>query len=336
MLHPVELELNRTWPASERSAVTSVLAVSGGADSVALARACLATHLPGPGRLLVAHYNHHLRGDESQQDAQFVAELCRQWQLPFLLGEWPPEAVRSDEDSARAARYQFLTEQACQQGARYVATAHTADDQAETILYRILRGTSLEGLRGIAIHRPLIPGISLMRPLVELPRQVLLDYLQSVGQEYRRDSSNDDPRYTRNRIRHELLPWLQREVNPAIAAALVRLGQTAAEAQDFVTSQAQSLLELATEPASPGEVRLNCEPLRHAPPAVLKQLFLIAWRGEGWGLGELTARHWNDLAELAGTAEPVPLCRHFPGAIEARRTGSTLVLRRLVREAPES
>src|SRR5690606_24443286 len=123
------------------------------------------------------------------------------------------------EQVAREERYAWLARVAAEEGAGWVATGHTADDQAETVLHRLLRGTGLRGLRGIAARRELRPGIWLLRPLLHLGRADVLAYLGALGQDYRRDSSNLDPRFTRNRIRSELLPLL-RTFNPDVTRAL--------------------------------------------------------------------------------------------------------------------
>src|SRR5205823_11908216 len=123
---------------------------------------------------------------------------------------------RGIEETARDERYRFLEVTAVAIGCRAIATAHTADDQAETILHHVLRGTGLAGLRGIPRARELASGITLIRPLLDLERSVVLDYLAKIGQDFRDDASNRDEAYTRNRIRHQLLPLLAREYNPHI------------------------------------------------------------------------------------------------------------------------
>ena len=136
----------KAWPTDRRGAFDQMVAVSGGADSVALLRLLVAD--PGPGRVFVAHFDHRLR-PESADDCRFVESLAHEFQLEFRSRAARDSLPRADEAAARAARYQFLREEAERVGARYVLTAHTADDQAETILHRILRGTGPRGLRGM-------------------------------------------------------------------------------------------------------------------------------------------------------------------------------------------
>src|SRR5207237_1638397 len=120
-------------------------------------------------------------------------------------------------------RYRWLAETAREVGARWVATGHTADDQAETVLHRLLRGTGLQGLRGIAARRDLEPGVGVVRPLLQTTRGEVIAYLDGLGHPYRVDATNSDLSYTRNRIRAELLPLLAARYNPAVVRVLARL-----------------------------------------------------------------------------------------------------------------
>ncbi|MFN8857863.1 MAG: tRNA lysidine(34) synthetase TilS, partial [Planctomycetaceae bacterium] len=209
-------------------------AVSGGADSVALL-AVLRSLLP-PERLVAAHLNHQLRGAESDDDAAWVVQLCHTWNVP-LVQECRPVATLSAEwgvgleEGARRVRYDFLQQTALQQRCRVVALAHTATDQAETVLHHLLRGTGLAGLQGIPAERPLGRECTIVRPLLDVTRGDITAYLQNLGQDFRTDSSNLTLEATRNRLRRELLPHLRAEYNPQIDRALVRLAHQAAEAQ---------------------------------------------------------------------------------------------------------
>jgi len=198
-----------------------VVAVSGGPDSVALARASnkLQASL-GLEPLILAHLKHQLRDEESDGDESFVAELAEvlgklgggQVNVAIHRADIRSEARRVKdnlEKVAREVRYGWLAQVAQEAGARWIATGHTANDQAETILHRLLRGSGLKGLRGIAEKRQLFPGLWLMRPLLSVTRAEVMSYLQAEEQDFKQDSSNLDRRLTRNRIRHELLPSLQ-------------------------------------------------------------------------------------------------------------------------------
>jgi tRNA(Ile)-lysidine synthase len=239
-----------SWPPANWQDVNVIAAVSGGADSVALLTALAALKRAGTGKLIVAHFNHQARGAESDEDENFVQQLAEQLQLPFLAGRSEsgatgPAARNGFEAAARAVRYAFLTDAARKTGARYVTVAHTADDQAETVLHRIVRGTGIAGLGGMPRARLLAPGVTLIRPMLPLRRQEVRTYLRRTGQTWREDASNANRNWTRNRIRGELLPQLARDYNPAVVQSLVRLGRLAREAQEVVDCEAGALLERA-------------------------------------------------------------------------------------------
>ncbi|MBX9581350.1 MAG: tRNA lysidine(34) synthetase TilS [Gemmataceae bacterium] len=295
-----------------------VVAVSGGADSVALLRAF---HQPGGRPLTVAHFDHGLRGAESDADAAFVAELAARLGLPFRFGRGD---LRADEPgleaAARRQRYDWLAGVVAEAGASWVATGHTADDQAETVLHRLLRGTGLHGLRGMeACRRRVVAGVSflLLRPLLAVTRADVLDYLASLKQPYREDASNADPRFTRNRIRHELLPLL-RTFNPDVAAALNRLAEQAAEAHDAMAGLARDFLVRAELPRAGDLVILDAVAIVSVPVPVLRTLLRLVWEREGWPTGDMTAGHWDWAAAVASSRAGG---RDFPGGVSMRLAG---------------
>jgi tRNA(Ile)-lysidine synthase len=345
--------LARSWPAEAWQRVTVLVAVSGGADSVALLRGLAELKRGGAGRLVVAHFNHRWRGAQSDGDEAFVNALAANLGLSVEVGraesalakgpscnegettDRPPSdsARRSErttlggegpEALARRARYDFLLTAAERVGARYVATAHTADDQAETILQRIVRGTGIAGLAGIPRVRPLSPAVTLIRPLLDVPRPELLAFLRELQQPYREDASNADVRFTRNRLRHELLPRLARDYNPHVHESLLRLGSLAAEAQAVVDQQVDALLQHVERPCA-ARVCLNCLALATASDFLLRELLARIWREQRWPLQAMTHGKWCELAALARGTEDT---RDFPGSIRAEKQGEWLVLTR--------
>ncbi|MEM6554191.1 MAG: tRNA lysidine(34) synthetase TilS [Planctomycetota bacterium] len=227
-----------------------LVAVSGGADSVALLRALhgLAGRRRWGLRLVVGHVQHHLRGDGAEGDAGFVAELAGSLGVAFLRRDLDPSGWTGNvEEAARGARYGALREMAVEAGCGYVVTAHHADDQLETLLMRMARGTGLEGLRGIAWRRGMgewgagprmesvgfagleETGPGLVRPMLGVTRAVVLDYLERLGQGWREDASNGDVSKARARLRAEVLPGL-RAVNPRVAEHAVGLADRVREA----------------------------------------------------------------------------------------------------------
>ncbi len=331
-MHPLVSKLADAWPPQQWDDVSLLLAVSGGADSMGLLRAMVELKGPGPGRVLVAHFNHTLRGDESDADATFVSQLGRQLGLPCEIGTGDTAQLARDEGdgleaAARGVRYAFLQATAERLGARYVVTAHTADDQAETILHRIIRGTGLAGLAGIRRARSLGPAVTLIRPLLAVRREELVDYLRALGQPFREDASNRDVSFTRNRIRHELLPALAADYNPNVREALLRLGSLAGEAQAVIDQAADELLERCVDTGAMGTpaVTLRCGPLADAPAHVVRTMFMALWRRLGWPQQSMGRVQWDQLAVLA-TAREEPPQQVLPGAITAKKQGELLML----------
>jgi tRNA(Ile)-lysidine synthase len=203
-----------------------LLAVSGGADSVALLRVLLELRTDLGIVLAVAHFNHELRGEDSDADEHFVADLAMRHELLFLVAHAPvaehAAAERMGLESAgRELRYEWLTKVAVEHRFDAVATAHTADDQAETVLMKFLRGAGSRGLAGI--YPVMIRGEAktrFFRPLLSTTRLEVETYLEALGQDWREDESNLDHRFLRNRVRHQLLPLLEREYNPNLRELL--------------------------------------------------------------------------------------------------------------------
>lgn len=220
-----------------------VLGVSGGTDSLALLHALAnARHqmIFYMVYLHVATLDHGLRGTAGARDASYVAEVARAWGLDVTVGEADVRALASErrisiEAAARSARYDFLARVARQVGARHIAVAHHADDQAETILHNLLRGAGLKGLTGMAASAP-VPGhpdLTLIRPLLGVTRADLEAYCREHGLQPRQDATNEEMRLTRNRLRHETLPYL-RQLSPQVDRHLTQLGEIAGVEDDFV------------------------------------------------------------------------------------------------------
>jgi tRNA(Ile)-lysidine synthase len=335
--HPLESALAASWPPSEWRDVSVLVAVSGGADSVALLRAMHALKTGGEGRLLAAHLNHGLRGPEADADQAFVADLCAKLGVPCHVGRTDVEKLAAErgnglEEAAREARYQFLTRTAAESGARYLVTAHTADDRVETILHRILRGTGIAGLAGIGRTRFLPEaGLTLIRPLLDIRRTELLAYLDELDQPFREDPSNRDPRFTRNRIRHELLPVLAERFNPGVAEALLRLGTLAGELQVVVDGRVEELAARSVAARSPGHVEIDPRPLADQPRYLVRELLIAVWREQGWPMQAMGFAEWDELAGLAAELAVDPSARHprrvFPGGVMAEADSGRLALR---------
>lgn len=220
------------------------IAVSGGADSVALLRVLLELRDELGLVLSVAHFHHGIRGADADADRQFVAGLTAEFQLELHSGSGDAPAYAAEhrmslETAARELRHRWFASLIAQGKADVIATAHTLDDQAETVLMRVLRGAGARGLAGISPrHREK----RLVRPFLETSRPEIESYLRTLHQPWREDSSNRDLAHTRNRVRHQLLPLLERDFNPAIRQTLADLAEVAGAEAEYWDREMAAIL----------------------------------------------------------------------------------------------
>lgn len=273
-----------------------VAAVSGGGDSVAMLRILADLRAGLELRLSVAHLDHGTRGEASRADSAFVADLAEGLGLPIDLGSWSPRREGHFEEDARAARYAWLVEVAGRRGAAFVAAGHTRDDQAETVLHRIVRGTGLRGLAGMPRRRRLAEGVTLIRPLLGASRESLRGYLGAIGQACREDATNDDLARTRNRIRRDLLPRIAAEYNPNVVEALDRLASFAREDGARRRRRVERIAREAVISADASAIVMRRSPLRALSPATRAEIFRLAWRRAGWPEAAMTSARWLRLA----------------------------------------
>jgi tRNA(Ile)-lysidine synthase len=275
-----------------------LVAASGGADSMALLL-CLHDLTPRLDlKLTVAHLNHRIRGVEADEDEEFVRRLSADFGYPFLSESTDVKALAAAsrqnlEEAAREARYDFLGRAAARAGADKIATGHNLNDQAETILLRLLRGSGPAGLEGI---RPVIDG-RLIRPLLECSRDQILQFLSARKATYREDSTNKDLRYQRNRIRHELVPYLEKHFNPRLIATLAREVGVVSAAWDFLEQQARLEFENLHIPMGDG-IALRARDLMKLHPALRGQVVRHALRGLLGSLRGIEAVHIEDVLRL--------------------------------------
>lgn len=318
--------LQRAWPAESWRNVHVLVAISGGADSTALLRAIasLKQAQGGAGRLFAAHVNHQMRGAESDADAQWVGDFCNQISVPLTIAG--AQQSPQSEEEARSVRYELLQQMAGELGARYIVTAHTRDDQIETILHRIMRGTGMAGLVGIPGARPLSPAVTLVRPLLQVSRSMVEQYLRELCQDYRTDSTNLDRRYTRNWIRHELLPLLSKRTDGFAPQALLQLSEQAGEAQQVIASLAEVLLARHFD-MRPGQILIaKGSQLREEPALVVREAIKLAWQAAAWPQRAMTSKHWQQIYELVNSTDRTVL--NLPASVRAEATDQHVVLSR--------
>jgi tRNA(Ile)-lysidine synthase len=322
------------------------IGVSGGADSVALLRQLAELRAQLGVRLFILHFHHQLRGADADADEMFVAGLARDFAFDLLSdrADVAGEARRNGwnlEDAARRLRYRFFDSVAVSHGLDRVAVAHTANDQAETLLAHLFRGTGPAGLAGIY---PVAGRI--IRPLLDIERKELRDYLLSLNQSWREDASNQDTSRTRARIRHKLLPFLQQEFDPAAVTHLARLAGLAREEENFwyalederfaalasldpsgaVSLRISDLLSpLPMFAVGSGDVALRGRSAATAVLALTRRLvrrIYVALRGSRQ---QLTARHVEDVLHLATKSQSGSRIE-LPGVLVERRFDRLLFL----------
>ena len=306
-------------------AETGVLvALSGGPDSVALL--AVLNDLRDSGRvrglsLHAAHVNYGLRGAESDQDEAFVVELGRQLAIPVHVERAELRHVRgaSLQAQARNCRYSFF-DQLCQTyGLSTIATGHTADDQAETILMWLIRGCGSKGLAGIPIMRE----GRIIRPLLHVAREEILDYLARCQLGYRCDSSNAQKTYQRNRIRHDLLPTL-RAFNPRVIQALARTAEILKQDEALLVEVEGTQWSATVIESAPGRLVLDCRELAKSPLSLQRRLVRRAWQAVRGTAAGLTFCHVTVVLHLVGRTGSGNV--DLPDGIWACRSGDHLII----------
>ncbi len=321
---------------------TVVCAVSGGADSICLLHRLNQLRAICPFTLVAAHYNHHLRGAESDRDEAFVKRWVEDWCGPDpAAGQAPLPAVRlitgggdvsgeakrlglGLEETARRMRYAFLEEAARAVGADRIATAHTADDNAETVLLHLIRGSGLQGLTGIRPRQG-----RLVRPLLTTTRREIEDYLELYHIPHVEDSTNQDDAYTRNQVRHQVIPLLD-EINPWFVPRMADTIRYLRSDNDYLSAQAAAVARRA-RPAGDGGLSISAALLASQPdPIAVRIVSCLLGR-----LGEFQFRAAHLTAVVALSRSPSPSgAVSLPHSLTARRVYGELILVRGARRSP--
>lgn len=258
-----------------------LVAVSGGPDSVALLHCLWRLQQRLKLSLYVAHLNHGIRGTESEEDAQFVRALAENFKLPFTVEyvDVPKARERwggSLEEVARELRHKFLAASAERLNCQKIALGHQGDDLAETVLFNLLRGSGLKGLSGIPVRNQ-----KLVRPLLEVSRQEIINYCREQELSFRLDRTNVDQTYTRNKIRHQLFPLLEAEYNPQTRNILRQLAGIVSAEEDLLSSQAEKAFQASQASigaGSGGNITLNGLSLKQMHLALRRRVINLAYR----------------------------------------------------------
>ncbi|WP_419194756.1 tRNA lysidine(34) synthetase TilS [Novipirellula herctigrandis] len=321
--------ISRRWPVSRWGNVGVVVGVSGGADSVGLLRGLceIRSQQPAEGRrgfIVAAHLNHAIRGEESDADEAFVRDLAQSLDVPIVVERIVGSDV-TDEASLRENRMAFVRTQAENVGARYVALGHTSDDNVETVLHHLFRGTGPTGLAGIAPHRSLGDDLVLVRPMLAITREQIRAGLRHKGCSWREDASNQDPRYRRNWIRHKLIPMITSKY-PNAEAAISRASESQRDWLDLVDSAASEWIDIHIcvdgHACEADTLRLRRD--SRTDGAIVVAALQRIWGDRNWALGEMTKSHWQS---IVGTIAGRSSQRYqLPGGLDVRASGDHVTI----------
>ena len=298
-----------------------VVGVSGGADSVSLLRALHELAREWDLHLTVGHLHHGIRGASADEDAEFVRGLAGGLGVACVVERVDVPAIAKSEggtleEVARRERYAFFGRVAAGVRATRIGVGHTMDDNAETVLHRILRGTGIRGLGGIPPMRPLSRGsdVWVVRPLIEITRAEVLAYLESIGQGWRTDPTNLDLAYSRNRIRNIVLPQLEAECGPGVKESLNRLACAARNQYNVIETMARDLLARARRTDPVALLAIDRQALRGANPELQIEVLRLAL--EDAGVGELSYEQSRGLADMVAAATATEMS--LPGGLLLR------------------
>lgn len=334
-------------PASEFAGLGVLVGCSGGADSVALLVAVQTLVLQhrqqnpaARGFVIAAHFDHGLRGAESAADQAFVRQLASELGIRFVAGKGP--GTDRDEASLRQQRREFFLQQLQRAGARYLFLAHSMDDNVETVLDRLMRGTGPTGMQGVAAFRPFQDqsggsDFVVARPMLQVQRHTIRDALTELKIPWREDPSNASTEYRRNWIRHQLLPLLATQ-NPQVVSAIARLiesqnhwGNVIADLADAWLSQhvlkTEPLVLRSVEVPLPGDPsNASLQRTLSAQPVVVEALRRL-WHQKRFPLQAMDQSHWHHLYALVVGQGPRTLT--LPGAVQVtRETNEITIVRR--------
>ena len=312
-----------------KPADTVLVAVSGGPDSVFLLLAVrfLQAKLKLK-KIVVCNLDHGIRGKESSEDSFFVKKLSEDLNLSFIhkrinLPEKKSKDI-STEEAAREERYRFFNEAASAAKANVILTGHTLDDQAETILMRIIKGASLKGIVGISPVRDDL-GIRIARPLFELEKSEIEKYLDERGIYYRVDSTNKEPIYFRNIIRNQILPYLEK-YNPRIKRVLCSMAEHLREDFEFIKEAKSKVMGHRSE-VNGGSIEIKLKDIVIQPKALQKEILRDSLEKAGGLVKRLSFRHWKELEQLIARKDKGSRL-DLPGDIRVTRTAASLIFQK--------
>ncbi|MBW2335457.1 MAG: tRNA lysidine(34) synthetase TilS [Deltaproteobacteria bacterium] len=305
-----------------------LIAVSGGPDSVTLAHVLHTLAGEYSLRLAIAHLNHCLRNQESDRDAEFVTTFARRLDLPFYLERKDVRSFQrqyhlSPEEAARQVRYAFYEAVASQDGFNKIALGHHCDDNAELVLMNLLRGSGPLGLSGIAPVR----NDKIVRPLIHLKRSEILDYASEKKIAYVTDTSNTDPAFRRNKIRHHLIPELKKSYNPAIVDTLNRLGAILRAEDNWFEEALGPVFKNCVLNRTSDTISLSAPEFNNLTRAAKRRIIRKAIFSVKQDLRRITLFHVDAVLELA-KKDPASGSLNLPGGIRVVKKSQALIFKK--------
>ncbi|MBU4343668.1 MAG: tRNA lysidine(34) synthetase TilS [Candidatus Omnitrophica bacterium] len=308
-----------------------LVGLSGGADSVTLLQALLNFKKEYALELFIAHLDHSFRGEESQGDSKFCEDLGKKLGIEtFCEKRDVPKIVKekgiSPEEAARQERYDLFTKIARHKKIKKIAVGHTRDDQAETVLMRAIRGAGMAGLGGISPVKDMA-GFTVIRPLIELSRKDIEGFIKGSDLKFRHDSTNDEVVFTRNRVRHELIPYIEDKFNSNVKEVLANMAEALRIENEFLEKYAKRKLKSVSKKSKNGEITIDIKRFKKQPEAIQKRILRSALEGLKGNLRRLTYQHWREMDELIQN-RPVNSVVDLPEGIDIIKDRNGLVLKK--------
>lgn len=303
--------------------------VSGGPDSVTLLHVLHALKKEYSLNILIAHLDHKFRGEESKTDRRFCEGLAKVYGLEIVFEEIDVPRIAeekgiSPEEAARFERYNFFKQVARERGIEKIAVGHTRDDQAETVVMRIIRGAGMKGLGGINPVKDMY-GFRIIRPLIEVSRKEIEDFILEKGLKSRKDSSNEKAIFTRNKIRLELIPLLEKDFNSNIKEVLANMAENLQAEDDFLNKYARRKFRSVSR-IKQESIFIDLRKLKKQPEAIRKRILRAGLEELKGDLRRLTYQHWKEMEELIGE-RPVNSIVDLPAGIVITKGRTDIILK---------
>ncbi len=306
-----------------------LVGLSGGPDSVTLLHVLCSLKKEYSLNILIAHLDHKFRGEESKADRKFCEDLAKKYDIEIAWEERDVPRISeekgiSQEEAARFERYDFFKRAAKEKGINKIAVGHTRDDQAETVLMRIIRGAGMKGLGGISPVKDM-QGFKVIRPLIEISRKEVETFILEEGIEFRKDSSNEKTIFTRNKIRLELIPLLEKYFNPNIKEVLANMAENLQIEDEFLSKYAKRKFKSVSK-VRQREIQIDIKKFKKLPEAVRKRILRVALEELKGDLRRLTYQHWKEIEELINN-RPVNSIVNLPADISVAKDRTNIILK---------